>query len=109
MPETREVLRRDADAIVRDRDLRRAAVGPDRDANLTPRRGVLHRIADQVHEELLDARLIALHRQARGSAHRETVTAFLGGRCDVSQDDLARDRGEVERNALHVQLAALGA
>ena len=55
MAEPPEVLFGNADPVVRDRDLDGPAVVSERNADLTSVRLVLHRVTDEVHQELLDA------------------------------------------------------
>src|SRR3989442_2617445 len=79
MTELRGFVGRDADPFVRDRDLSVSVPGRQLDANPSAGRRVLHRVADEVHEELLDARLVAGGGHARTRLDPEAVATFLGG------------------------------
>src|SRR5438309_9916307 len=107
--ELRDFVGWDADPFVCNCDLRLSVSGRQRDAHRSALRRVFHRVANEVHEELLDARLVAMRGHARRRLDRKAVAAVLGGRVGVPLHDLAKYDGEVVSHALHAQGSLLGA
>src|SRR5712692_899983 len=62
----REIAFGDADALIGDRDLGRAVLPRELNRDLAAARRVLDRIPDEVHEQLVDARLVTVIGQRLG-------------------------------------------
>ena len=103
MTELRNFPRRDADALVRNCDLGALVICRERNTHRSAGRRVLHRVADEVHEELLDAGLVPVGGEVGGGLHREGVAPSFGSRVDVALDDVAKHEREVVRHPLHAQ------
>src|SRR2546427_6300119 len=86
--EPREVLGVDADASIGDDDLG-GAVMREGDANLAAARRVLHGIAEEVHEHLLDPRLVHINPQRVRQIDAEAVATLFARRLLVVLDGLA--------------------
>src|SRR5439155_21462685 len=77
LTEVGQILGRDPYAVVGDPDLGRPVQSVEGDADLTAGRRVLHRVANEIHEELLEPRLVAANRKPLRRLDLESVPTLL--------------------------------
>ena len=100
-------VRRHAGAGVRHREPSHGSVAAHRDLDAPAPRRVLDRVREQVHDDLLDPRLIGQDPGGLGP-HRDRVMGRLAGRHEA-RDASLRGLGEVHRHADQVDLAGADA
>src|SRR5437879_7957227 len=103
MPELRDLIGGDPDPPVGDRNLRRSALSHEPDSDRSARGRVLHRVSDELHEQLFDARLVAVRGDAFRSLDREDMAPLFERRIAVALHDFAAKAAEVTRDSLHAQ------
>src|SRR5438874_7819265 len=84
--DVREMLGRDAAAVVLDDQFHTVRIGPKRDANFTARRSKLDGVRDQVRNHALDLDAIDFGGTFRRKIGGETDASLLGGNLEMVDD-----------------------